>query len=535
MATLGTVITRQSVGPSNPPDISFSNFYVAGQTPWGLDRTYQVCPSFGEFQRLYGGLYKITAVGAGVAADTFDFNENDPDVIQTFYNVKAYFDEKGSNSPGVLYFSRVCQASSPPTAGVRTYTDGAGNLTTITSKWKGAWGNTVFVTITNASPVRGAGWAQIIVEFPYTNAYEVWEIANSTDAADASKKSQLVTISLPGGGQLPQTAARGKLNAGSPGTADAYNAQPSDYVGSTSAANVKTGLQVFNDDRLGTGFVAVPGQYDATTRSGINTHCSLSTGYGRVALLGGPSGLVLNTVTSDISTTGDTVSYWTPQMYASNQATGATTSNVLVDNVGFIAGLAARMARDYGGPHKAPAGMRHTFVSALDVERASNGHELYDNASSNTLADSNINTIRVAPQGGIMSWGLRTRSTDPRYKQFNFAWTVCYVKNSALILMNRHVMEPIDFDGVLFSAIKADLDALMESLWKVGALYGSKPGKEARQTDAWFTVCDLGNNPAAVVGNNEVHVDLAFVPAPNAEKITLNLLVTAPGFIGRGQ
>lgn len=593
MATIGVATSVGSVGPTGTPDVSTGNFYVCGQTPWGIDGAYQTCSSFSSFVRLYGGLNKLLAVATN---DLWSYDTTDA-LVQCYYAVKSYFAEKQPGSPGVLYFSRAIASSSGPAAATGSFNDvTVANPTTVTSKWKASAANTVTVAWANPSPraifttgagtlavtnasatVTGSGTAfaatdvgkgiqisgvnytiktyssatsitispnyagttlsglaygtspascQATVTFPRANIVETWQIATSADATSASQKSELVTFTLPVGGTLPATAAATKLTGGTDGSTS-FNASDADYVGTTAATGAKTGLQVFNDQRLGLGYVAIPGKYSATTRAGINTHCA---SYYRLGIHSGPSGLNPNTVVADLGgMASNTGNYYVPQVIVSDENSD-TNGRLTIDNSGAIAGLAARMIRDYNfGPHKSPAGKTHPFVSLVDIERQSNGMELYVDGDSNTLADSFINTIRV--KNGFVVWGNRTLATDRRWGQFNTAQTICQVIVTGQLILEKYVFEPID--DKLFATVRSDFKVFMLDLFKKGALYGNEPGQNIDKSDAFSIVCDRSNNPDNVIVNNEFRVDVAFVPKPNAEKVTFTVAPAAPGFAGR--
>lgn len=529
MAIIGVNTSRQSVGPSGGQELSYSNAFFVGQTPWGVPNVATLCTSFTDYLRQFGGIADgLASVAGGTTADTYA-NITDPDVIQTYYGVKSYFAEKGPNSPGVLWFVRSVQTSGPPTRASKTFADATTNNTTVTSKWPGLQGSATQVTITTPSPIRGSGYTQIIVYHPRPNITETWEIANAEDAANASFKSQLVTIALPSGGQLPITAAASKLASGTPATADSYNASDSDLVGTTAADGSRTGLQCFNDFQYAGGLVAIPGKYSSTVRTGINTHCA---SYYRTALLGPPSALLLNTVTSDIATTGDFVSYYWPQVRVISDQSD-TSGVVLIDNVGVVAGLQARLDGEYGGLHKAPAGLRHPFNSVVDVESASDNSELVTDAGVNTLADYNINTIR-RKNGAIVGWGLRSRSTDGRYRQLPVGRIVQKVVIELNLRLQRFVFEPyftrLDVPS-LFAEAQAECNAFLSQMHRRGELLGTAPGQTPKRSDAYFVTCSSSNNPDVQLASGVVAVDVAIVPSLSAERIDLRIQVTAPGSI----
>jgi phage tail sheath protein FI len=523
MATVGVSVATSTVGPSGSPIIAYSNGFFVVQSPWGATGVVKICDSFASFLRQFGGRNGLSSVASGTTNETVANIATDS-VVQGYLSVKGYFEEKGASGPGVAYVVRAVKASAGATAGSRTYTDGVG-VTTITSKMPGHWGNATRITIANSTT-----YVIITVELRVSSTtviLEKWKIANAAEAANASRKSELVTIALAASGSLPSTAAEGKLNGGTPGTADSYDAADADLVGTVSAANVRTGLQAFNDPRLGSGMVAVPGKYSATVRSGIGTHVA---SYDRMGVLGTSSGLLLSTVVADLSTTtGSQLTYYWPQVEASDDAS-ETGGTILADPAGYIMGLAARVHGLYRGPHKSPAGIQHNLRSVLNVERQSNGDELVSDSGSNTLDDSFINTIRVKGNpAGIVVWGNNTLATDARYRQFNASHTVNVVRQQCLILLEKFVHEPIDPQGKLYAKVRAELGQFLQQLYDVGALYGTIPDGDPKPSDAFAVICNETNNTDVTLAANELHADVAIVPTPNARQIIVNLQVAAPG------
>lgn len=531
MADIGASVATGTIGPSGAGSIAYSNGFFVIASPWGPDGVTVRCDSFAAFVRAFGGLTKFTTIAGGTTNDTVGYETADA-VLQGYYAIKGFFDNKLPGSPGIAYVCRVVKSSSGATAATKTFSDGGSNLTTVTAKDKGAGGNALRVTWTNPSPRKGSGYALGKFERrvgSQTVVIEYWDIGNANDAAAASRKSELVTITLPAGGQLPQTAAESKLNSGTPGTADAYDATASDYVGTVSAAGVRTGIQVFNDARLGSGYLGVPGKYSSTVRTGINTHCAA---YDRMGYLGAPSGLTLSTVTSDLSTTsGNQLAYFWPQLRVADQ-TSDSDGSLLVDPIGHVMGLQSRMHRDYRGPHKSPAGITHPLIGVLDVECQSNGDELCSDEGSNTLGDYFINTIRRKGNPvSVIQWGNFTLATDQRYRQINASHTVNVVRQTLkLLIMEPVTHEPIDPQGRTFAKLELDARQFLDTLYEVGALYGNKPGKEPKDGDAYLAVCNRDNNTPTSLANNELRMDVSIVPTPNATAVKCNLMVAAPGY-----
>ena len=151
MAVIGSTVTTQSVGPSQIPVVGYSSGFFVVQAPRGEAGVVKRCASFGQFLRYFGGLDRLVTLAAGTAADTWSY-ETSADVVQGYYGVKAFFENKGSGSPGIAYVVRATQTSSPPTAATKNFPDATVNNTAVTSKWLGAHGGTTLVTVTNPSP-----------------------------------------------------------------------------------------------------------------------------------------------------------------------------------------------------------------------------------------------------------------------------------------------------------------------------------------------------------------------------------------------
>jgi len=599
MATICVATTIGSVGPSSTPDVAQGNAFVVGQTPWGFDGTWQLFSSFGSWVRAYGGLNKLINVASpdqwGI--ETTDavvqcyynvksyFAESQRGSPGVLYFSRAIASSSGPVAASTTindvtganpstFTSRwkakagntVTVAVSNPSprsvfvagTGTLSVTNGSGAITgsgtafAATDVGKGiqiagvnytikTFSSSTSITIDpNYAGTTAAGLSysvcqpscRVVAAFPQANISETWDVVSAADATNVSQKSELITMTLPAGGTLPKTTAATKLTGGTDGTT-AYSASDADYVGTTTAAQVKSGLQVFNDARLGTGYVFIPGKQSSTIRSGIVTH--VSTFY-RIGLLSSPSGLTASTVGADIAgIASNQCAYYWPQIKVSDENSDAG-GLLTISNEGAVAGLASRMIRDYNfGPHKSPAGITHPFVSVVDLERQSNGQELCDDSTSNTLADSFVNTLRVKGQPlGFVVWGNRMLATDKRWLQFNSAQTINLVYTTGQLILEKYVFEPVDPQGKLFSAIRSDFNVFLLSLYRKGALFGTEPdGNTSQKTDAFLVVCDRSNNPDNVLVGNEVHVDVTFAPSPNAEKITLNLGPASPGYAGR--
>ena len=528
MANIGASATTGSVGPSSAPTIGYSSGFFVVQSPWGLDGQAVMVTSLADFNRKFGGLNKLVTLAADGSASTWGTETNDA-VVQAYYAVKGFFDEKGAQSQNaVAFISRAIASAAGPTAAVKTLNDGAAHNTTFTSRWKGAPGGATEIRVTNPSPAKGSGWMQVEVRHLQAAINETWQVASAADAATVSKDSELITIALPVTGQLPlSTTGWVYLGNGVAGTADAYAATDVDLVGTIANDGSKTGLQVFTDQKLGSGLCAIPGKNTSTIAAGLALHAAA---YFRPFLVGSPAGKNKSNVAAVISGTSSNFgAFYAPRVWVTdiNSDQGG---KLLIDPVGHIMGLAARMDATFQGPHKSPAGVNYPLATVVDVERAGNGLELYDDAASNLLADSFVNTIRIK-NGRVVVWGLRTLSTDQRYRQLPQARTYAFIIAQGLLMAEPYTFEVIDGDGKLFSRVQTDFTSFLELLRSHGALFGDKPGVSPKATDAYQVQCDRGNNTPYTLANDELHIDLAAAASPNAESVKFSLTAAAPGFV----
>ena len=526
MASIGVSVTKGSIGPGATPTIGYSNLFAVIQSPWGETNRWRMVTSFAEFASLYGGLSKLTTLAADGSTSTWGFETADT-VKQGFYAVKGYFDNKGNNPNGVAFICRVAQSSSPPTAALHVFPDATVNNTTITAKWLGDPGEDNEVKVTTPSPIKGTGWTQIDVRHVQSGIQEQAQIATAADASSFNLNSKLVTIALPSGGQLPVTVATWtKLGNGTPATADAYGASDANLVGTTTSAGLKSGLDVFADFRLGTGMVVIPGSVSSTVITGLKTHAEA---YDRMYFIGTIAGKDKSNVAAQISSSSNNGAFYAPRIWVSDLGAGSdANTQVLVDPVGHIAGLQARMDAEYKGPHKSAAGTLHPLSGVLDIERQSNGMEIYDDSASNTLADSFVNTIRIKNNSQVV-WGNRTMAVDRRYLQTNASRTVSVVSLTLKLIGEPFTFEPIT--PVVMAKLQGEASVFLEQLRKVGALFGDAPSRQAGANDAYYAICSLANNTPDTLSANELHLDVAMAPTPNAESVKIGLQVAAPGYV----
>ncbi|WP_433727443.1 phage tail sheath family protein [Actinoplanes sp. CA-051413] len=179
---------------------------------------------------------------------------------------------------------------------------------------------------------------------------------------------------------------------------------------------------------------------------------------------------------------------------------------------GVMAGVWARTDVQRG-VWKAPAGTDASLggVTALDI--AMNDLE---NGRLNPLA---VNCLRSFPVVGPVAWGARTmRGADRLGDQ----WKYLPVRRLALFLEESLyrgtqwvVFQPND--EPLWSSIRLNVGAFMNSLFRQGAFQGRTP------REAYLVKCDAQNNPQNDIDRGIVNILVGFAPLKPAEFVLIHI------------
>lgn len=193
--------------------------------------------------------------------------------------------------------------------------------------------------------------------------------------------------------------------------------------------------------------------------------------------------------------------------------------NLLRDNqtetfaaCGAIAGIFARTDTQRG-IWKAPAGLDATLVGvpALSVPLTD-----AENGELNPLA---INCLRAFPAGGRVVWGARTtRGADQlgdEYKYIPVRRTALFIEESLYRGLKWVVFEPND--EPLWAQIRLNVGAFMRNMFRQGAFQGASP------KDAYFVKCDKETTTQADINLGIVNVLVGFAPLKPAEFVVIKL------------
>ncbi len=179
---------------------------------------------------------------------------------------------------------------------------------------------------------------------------------------------------------------------------------------------------------------------------------------------------------------------------------------------GVVGGLIARTDVEHPpwGVHWPPAnlvarGVTHAEVALTQREAVA-------------ANESNVNSLLVQAGRGVVAWGARTLSTDPRWLHINTRRVVSLVaeqlrRDTSWVVFEHQRPE-------LWEVITRTVRARLDALWAAGLLAG------ARSADETLVRCDAELNPQAVRDAGEVRVVVLLRPVTTTEQIVVDLTLT---------
>ena len=187
-----------------------------------------------------------------------------------------------------------------------------------------------------------------------------------------------------------------------------------------------------------------------------------------------------------------------------------------VPNSGYMAGLWAQTDVQYG-VWKAPAGLGAAINGIVGLPA------VLTDAENGLLNPLGVNCLRTFPIGGTVIWGARTlRGADvlgDDYAYIPVRRLMLYLTEWTLQNTKWAAFQPND--EALWAALRSQVSAFMNDLWKQGALFGSSPA------EAWFVRCDATTTSLADIEAGRVNIQVGFAPVKPAEFIVVTLQQTA--------
>lgn len=179
---------------------------------------------------------------------------------------------------------------------------------------------------------------------------------------------------------------------------------------------------------------------------------------------------------------------------------------------GAVAGVFAR-TDSQRGVWKAPAGLEATLVGVPELS-------VYLTDAENGELDSlGINCLRAMPAVGCVVWGSRTLQGDDRlasvWKYIPIRRLALYIEESLYRGTKWVVFEPND--EPLWSQIRLNISAFMHNLFRQGAFQGKTP------QEAYFVKCDKETTTQSYIDSGLVNIMVGFAPLKPAEFIILKI------------
>ena len=176
---------------------------------------------------------------------------------------------------------------------------------------------------------------------------------------------------------------------------------------------------------------------------------------------------------------------------------------------GSIAGVFARTEKEHApfGVQWPPAnqeirGVTHPAVSIKWRE-------------SDSLTEAHINPILTQPGRGVVVWGARTLSLDPRWMHINARRIVSLISEQL-----RRDSEWVVFENQrpeLWDIVSRTVRGRLDQLWSAGLLTGDQAGLD------YVVQCDAELNPLEVRDAGIVNVSVTLRPISTAEFIIVEL------------
>jgi phage tail sheath protein FI len=179
---------------------------------------------------------------------------------------------------------------------------------------------------------------------------------------------------------------------------------------------------------------------------------------------------------------------------------------------GAVAGVFASTDANRG-VWKAPAGLQATLVGVPELSVG------LTDAENGVLNQLGINCLRAFPAAGKVVWGARTlRGADQladEYKYIPVRRTALFIEESLFRGLQWVVFEPND--EPLWAQIRLNVGAFMQNLFRQGAFQGSTP------REAYFVKCDKETTTQNDINLGVVNVLVGFAPLKPAEFVVISI------------
>lgn len=137
------------------------------------------------------------------------------------------------------------------------------------------------------------------------------------------------------------------------------------------------------------------------------------------------------------------------------------------------------------------------------------------------LTEGGVNPILSQTARGVVVWGARTLSTDPKWLFINSRRIVSYISEQI-----RRDTEWILFENnrpELWQILARTVSVRLDQLWSAGLLSGDRAGSQ------YLVQCDRELNPPEVVNAGQIHCRVLIRPISTTENIVVELRLGSGG------
>jgi Bacteriophage tail sheath protein len=471
--------------------------FIGWATKGPIDKATRIF-SFADFEREYGGLDHRSYLG---------------------YAVQHFFENGGSDAYVLRIAKMTAGDSDPPGTAAKTATAKIGDVS-IEASSPGDWAHDYTVRLTTRpAPDAKRFKLEVLLGDPAKSVVvETYENLSLTDgdprfvAGIVNARSRIIQVSVPATPADPASGVKLATLGGSSGTAgaDGKVLDPNAVDGRqvVKALMAKDGvsdkLDLFN-------LVCVPGLTHAETIGTLQGDCARKRAF---LIVDCPQDATVDSVDGDVAnyigSSPSHAAFYFPWVRASDPLQQGGIREF--PPCGFVAGVMARTdaAR---GVWKAPAGTETALNGVVEFKETMSDSQ---NGALNPLA---INCLRTLATYGDVVWGARTLDGD---NNRGSEWKYVPVRRMALFLEESLfrgtqwvVFEPND--EPLWSQIRLNIGAFMQSLFRQGAFQGATP------REAYFVKCDRTTTTQADINLGVVNIHVGFAPLKPAEFVVLHI------------
>ncbi|MFI5178237.1 MAG: phage tail sheath family protein, partial [Vicinamibacterales bacterium] len=274
-----------------------------------------------------------------------------------------------------------------------------------------------------------------------------------------------------------------------------------DFIGIDGGSGHRTGIQALEDIEE-ISLCMVPQMWSESIHGALIQHCE-QLRY-RFGIIDPEDGLSLQSI-RDVRDAIDTkyAAIYYPWIEVRDPS---IKRNVLVAPSAHMAGLYARVDVDRGY-YKAPANEVINGITKIAQDVSKREQDM--------LNPKGINALRFFPGRGNRVWGARTLSSDSSWKYINVRRIFIYVEASIDYGTQWVVFEPND--EPLWARVRGTITNFLTSVWRSGALQGSKPD------EAFFVKCDRTTMSQDDIDNGRLICLIGIAPVKPAEFVIFRI------------